>query len=243
MHSARLGLASAILAAALTLGAGASATMFTDPGTFSEPPWSESILGGGDVVDTRMNSGGNPGDWLQVQTIPNDPGDLTNIVFAAYINSAATWDPSSQGAIDSLSLMIDVIAVNAFGQGQGITIALRQDDKIYATGTATTGIPDEWTTISPHTNKTESQFGLYDPLSGFGNFAMNPDFSVTGSIIELGFMVGNSGSIPASGTTMGYDNWKLTVNTSAVGVPEPASLAVLGIGLVGLGFARRRRAA
>lgn len=239
-HTGRLGLATAIVVTALTLGSAASATMFTDPGTFTEPPWSETILGGGDVVDTRMNSGGNPGDWLQVQTVPSGANGA-NVVWGAYINSLATWDPSTQGAIDSLSMMIDVKAINAFGQGQGIVLALTQDGNIYGTGSAITGIPSDWTTISPHTNAMESAFGLFDETLGTRDSSMNPDFSVLGSVIELGFMVGNSGSNPISGTTMGYDNWKLTVNTSVVDMPEPGTLALLGLGLAGVGFARRRR--
>ena len=109
----------------------ASATVFTDPGTFSTATWSKTILGGGDVVDTRETSGGNAGDWLQLQTIPNGDNGA-DIVVGVFLDSAATWNPSTQGAIDYMTMYIDkkLIATQiAHSQGQAIRIALLQGGK------------------------------------------------------------------------------------------------------------------
>ncbi len=45
------------------------------------------------------------------------------------------------------------------------------------------------------------------------------------------------------GNGMGLDFAKLTIVSDAVAVSEPGSLAILGLGLAGLGFMRRRKAA
>jgi len=236
----RIGLVTFIAGLAIIPQAGAMT--FSDPGTFTDPPWSETIQGGGDVVDTRESVGGNPGDFLRLQTIPSGG----TIVIGSYINSAATWNPSTQGAIDTVDLGIDVTlfsGVPGFSDGQGFGIALQQGGQIFGNGFAVTGLQN---TFNARTilGAGQANFGLVDPSTGSTDFTTNPDFSTSGSPISFGFAVANSGGSPASGTTAGYDNLSLTVNLveePPVGIPEPGTLTLLGLGLAGLGFARRRK--
>jgi hypothetical protein len=219
----------------------AIAVTFSDPGTFATPQWSESIFGGGDVVDTRENTGGNPDDFLRIQTIPSGG----TIVIGGYLNSAATYDPSTQGAIASIDLGIDValfVGVTGFTDGQGFGTILEQNGQVFGNGFAVTGLNNSFNSRTI-LGSAESNFGLIS-ANGNTNFGINPDFSSSGSSITFGFSAANSGSSPISGSTAGYDNWSVTVNqVNPQQVAEPGTLALFAIGLAGLGFVRRRKPA
>lgn len=69
------------------------------------------------------------------------------------------------------------------------------------------------------------------------------DIATTASTLKLGF--GSSLNQGISDEAWGVDNVRITSNADAGGVviPEPASLALFGLGLLGLGMARRRKRA
>jgi hypothetical protein len=84
----------------------------------------------------------------------------------------------------------------------------------------------------------------YNPASG--NLLLDIQSTITDS--GLGFLNarnGNAGGIfsRAHNFGSGFENFGLVTEFISTQVPEPASLALLGIGLAGLGFTRRRRRA
>lgn len=81
---------------------------------------------------------------------------------------------------------------------------------------------------------TDSAYNLgADPR--FANFAH------TGSTATIDFFIFGPGNQSLDDESWAMDNLRVSVTTARATVPEPASLALLGIGFAGLGVMRRRK--
>jgi hypothetical protein len=191
--------------------------------------WNYGAIGGS--VVTQESSAGNPGARLNFTNSPT----LNNQA----IGTAIKTDFSTTSTISGLafSLQLDVLdGAGGFGQGQGISLLVEQSSNIYRAYLDITDWPHTtWDTLTFNGTFTESSFGL---LSGSG--PDNIDFS-GGVDTSFGFAASNSTNGNGYTLTQYYDNFRLEFTPADSAVPEPSIIALFGLGLVGLGFARRRR--
>ncbi len=92
--------------------------------------------------------------------------------------------------------------------------------------------------------------GFTGPGSYFTDSAYNlgadprfANFAHTDSNATIDFFIFGEGNQNLSDESWAMDNLRVSVTTRAAVIPEPASLALLGIGLAGLGAMRRRKTA
>jgi hypothetical protein len=231
-----------LLAIVTLLPATASAgTIFTDS-TFALAGYtitSGLVDGGASIAAVQCATCGNPGAGLQITgTFPNAPPPAgIDTALEVLINNSFSYDPTTQGAITSLSASVDKnLLVNVAGTGFGNTFrpTILQGGVFYVAavpGPALNCPPCATGFNSIGASLTAAAFLSFDPATNISGVA-TPNFA--GGPMEFG-LTQVFGAGAAEIIIADYDNL-----TFAINAPEPASLAVLGVGLLGLGAARRR---
>jgi len=226
---------------ALTALASTSHAVVTfNDGIFTPSDWSLTTItnasGAGSSVNAlQFLTGGNPNEYRRIRhnLVVGPAGNGAVIGF--HMNVTAFYTPSSQGAITLINYSEDSINfVNQGGNGQGTGLAILQGGKYYRQQTPALVMPyvpySVWT-ANAAPGLVATNFAEVTN-TGIVNTSSNPDFTITGSIMQLGFWRGNSANQNIQ-TDCGIDNWHVEI------VPAPGAAALMGLGTLVAG--RRRR--
>ncbi len=236
---ARLTLAASFASLTLAASSAHAVVNFFD-GIFNNSDWTLNVITnatgvGSSSTGLQFLTGGNPNEYRRIRNnlLVSNPGNGAVIGF--HMNVTAFYTPSSQGAITSINYSEDSINfVNQPGGGQATGLAILQNGIYYRQQTPILVMPfipfSAWTANSAP-GLTASSFAEVTP-AGIVNISSNPDFSATGTIMQLGFSRGNSANGNIN-TDCGIDNWRVSI------IPAPGATALLGLG--GLVALRRRR--
>jgi len=154
-------------------------------------------------------AGGNPNEYRRVRHQLNVTGAPFNAaVFSLHLSIKIVYDLSTHGAITSINCgegsinFTPTAILPGNGQGSGLLICL--GGRFYRQTSPALVVLfykfSNWVANLAH-GLTAIDF-VNVPASGIVNSISNPDFFATGSIMQLGFRLGNSGN-----GNFSTDNW------------------------------------
>lgn len=208
---------------------------------FNNSDWTEQISYNTSPADwtnsvQQYTTGGNPGAFRgQSWTYTNVDGAASATFATTDLDTAQSYDPSTQGAIQTLNFSLDNYIADSMGgstlKAIAIDAAIEQGGNIYAAGYT---IPSNVTWGNLTWSLTAANF---IPLSSSGPAL--PDFSASGAPLHFGYYdsLGIGPGFSPYSLFHAVDNFSVNVVSA---VPEPADTLLLAA--IPLLMRRRRRA-
>lgn len=183
----------------------------------------------------RSAVGGNPGAAM-FQTIVHDGSNEIGFGRVGAFNQVFTYNPSVSGAISSVSFSADYyLDTEDALDNQSLWFSIIQNGKTFCVADVHSFAPHQWRTTASTMNAGDAQWIMFWDTGGVS--FDTPDFSETGGEMKFGFITGYN-LLDGASLTQRVDNF--TVRTTPV--PEPATMAILGLGVAGIAARRRKRA-
>jgi hypothetical protein len=192
----------------------ASAQSFFD-GTFNKTDWTSTVLpypvsdpnatcGSNTIPCGQDPGGGNP--FPSRKTFHNYNGASGNppAIWVAHLYQPSFYNPSTQGAIISLRFGYTLRQYTAPGQNVTYRLLVFQNFTYYGSN------PPDWIGVNSwqsfgHMNVTAANFVK---VSGPPSTPQTPDFSCKGSVIQFGYLTGNSNT---GSTISAIDDWNIRI--------------------------------
>jgi hypothetical protein len=205
-------------------------------------------------VSLKWNAGqfvGNDGATPVASQLGSTSGSQYGL-YALYQGSG-TFNTTASGTTfsftpgGSLSLFADALSNTQFGQpadgALGYTTSNNTDDVLIATGTPTSGegrLDPSLVTCGPSNGINCGSFGA---SSTFNLTAAGSEYFVAPNpFYNISFQSGQLNNFTPTGTQVINGSLDVIFGGSSE-VPEPATVAMVGLGLLGLGLSRRRKQA
>jgi hypothetical protein len=185
----------------------------------------------------QCTSCGDPGNALEAIFNWGGAPEVNATLVLGVINSAFTYDPSTQGALWNISTSIDASEANTMGYPPDpYYFLLIEQDSNYYYGLVNFDSNQSGFQLLSATGLVALNFAQFNPSTGVTTSSSNPNFN--GDTMEFGlYMIEGALFAPANSATLTYDNLTLQLNS----VPEPSSLFLMAAALAGLTLLRRRK--